>query len=331
MVRKPVGRIFFRPSAAAVGLWSVTSRDMRPVAALFAAQDGLATIGQLDDLGVSRGVRRQRLATGEWGQLGGGVIGLSSAPGSWRRDVRAAVLAAGPHAFASHATAARLLDFDGYDRDERIVVSGASGHHVRSLPGVEVHRSELFGDRHRRLVDGMSCAIEPVALIQIAATDGRDAAARALDSFLRAGRSAEWIRFVASPLTRQRVSGPTVLLELVRERVDGTLPMSWFQRLASRALTTHGIVLVDEHPVHDHDGTLLAALDLADPTLQIGVECQSWRWHASPAAQAADLRRKRRLRRLGWELVEVWWTDLERMDEVAADLGVLIARRTPAA
>ncbi len=188
LVRKPVGRVVFRASAAAVGLWSVTSRDMRPVAALFAAQDGLATIGQLDDLGVSRGVRRQRLATGEWGQLGGGVIGLSSAPGSWRRDVRAALLAAGPHAFVSHATAARLHGFDGYDRDERIVVSGASGHHVRSLPAVEVHRSALFGDQHRRLVDGMSCALEPVALIQIAAADGRDAAARALDSFLRAGR-----------------------------------------------------------------------------------------------------------------------------------------------
>jgi hypothetical protein len=301
---------------------------MRPVAALFAAQDGVAAVGQLDALGVPPGVRRQRLSTGEWERLGHGLIGLSSAPGSWRRSVRAAVLAAGPHAFVSHATAARLHDFDGYDRDERIIVSGASGHHVRSLPGVEVHRSALFGDRHRRHVDGMSCAIEPVALIQIAATDGRDAAAQALDGFLRAGRSAEWIRFVASPLTRQRVSGPRVLLELVRERVDGTLPRSWFQRLAARSLDTHGIVLVDEHPVRDHDGTLLAALDLADPTLQIGVECQSWRWHASPGAQANDLRRKRRLRRLGWELVEVWWTDLERMEEVAADLDVLITRRT---
>jgi hypothetical protein len=301
---------------------------MRPVAALFAAQDGVAAVGQLDALGVPPGVRRQRLSTGEWERLGHGLIGLSSAPGSWRRSVRAAVLAAGPHAFVSHATAARLHDFDGYDRDERIIVSGASGHHVRSLPGVEVHRSTLFGDRHRRHVDGMSCAIEPVALIQIAATDGRDAAAQALDGFLRAGRSPEWIRFVASPLTRQRVSGPRVLLELVRERVDGTLPRSWFQRLAARSLDTHGIVLVDEHPVRDHDGTLLAALDLADPTLQIGVECQSWRWHASPGAQAKDLRRKRRLRRLGWELVEVWWTDLERMEEVAADLDVLITRRT---
>jgi G:T-mismatch repair DNA endonuclease (very short patch repair protein) len=41
-----------------------------------------------------------------------------------------------------------------------------------------------------------------------------------------------------------------------------------------------------------------------------------------------DLRRKRRLRTLGWEIVDVWWSDLNRTAEVLADvrLAITVAR-----
>ena len=71
----------------------------------------------------------------------------------------------------------------------------------------------------------------------------------------------------------------------------------------------------------------IARLDLALPDLFIGVECQSWRWHATPTARADDARRRRRLRALGWEIVEVWWTDLDRLDEVLDELVTLIDQR----
>lgn len=305
----------------------MNTREMSSVAALFGSQDGLATITQLSERGVTPGLLRQRLASEEWGRIGRGVITVGSAPPSWRRSVRAAVLAAGPHSFVSHATAARLHGFDGYQRANRIIISGVEGHHVRSIEGVEVHRSTVLDNEHRRLVAGISCAIEPVALIQIAATDGRDSAAQALDSYLRDGKSAEWVRFVATPLVRPKFGGPRIVLELLRERVEARLPRSWFQRLAGRALASRGLDMVDEYPVRDVDGTLLAELDLALPSLRIGVECQSWRWHASPRAKADDNQRKRRLRALGWEILELWWTDLDLMDDVAADLDIAMARR----
>jgi very-short-patch-repair endonuclease len=85
---------------------------------------------------------------------------------------------------------------------------------------------------------------------------------------------------------------------------------------------------MDEHAVRDPvTGRLLAELDLADPVLRIGVECQSW-WHGSPGATARDAARKRRLRLLGWELVELWWTDLTRIDEVVKEVEYLIDQRT---
>ena len=122
------------------------------------------------------------------------------------------------------------------------------------------------------------------------------------------------------------VTGPSELLAMLEARVDKRLPRSWFQRLAGRILRDDGLSLADEWPVRDERGRLLAELDLAMVELQVGLECQSWKHHGSPAARRADTDRKRRLRGLGWEIVEVWWSDLDRMDAVLADVRVAIAR-----
>jgi len=167
-----------------------------------------------------------------------------------------------------------------------------------------------------------------VAIFGIVAVDGIDAAGRALDSALRQGRSPHW--FVQEAIrwrTRGR-SGPAEVLELVAERTAQRLPRSWFQRLAHRELAELGISLVHEHPVRATNGRLLAELDLADVEHRIGIECQSWEWHATPAAQRADARRKRAVRRLGWEIVDVWWSDRGRMDDVVDTIRAIRAERT---
>jgi hypothetical protein len=66
------------------------------------------------------------------------------------------------------------------------------------------------------------------------------------------------------------------------------------------------------------------------PDLQVGVECQSWKWHATPEAQRRDTARRRSVRRLGWEVVDLWWSDLDRMDDILATLRVVIADRQTA-
>ena len=101
------------------------------------------------------------------------------------------------------------------------------------------------------------------------------------------------------------------------------LPRSWFQRVASRVLAEAGIVMTDEYPIYE-GRRLLAQLDLAIADLAIGVECQSWQWHATPEAQRRDSARRRSLRRLGWEIVDLWWSDLDRIDDVVATLLVVV-------
>jgi len=50
------------------------------------------------------------------------------------------------------------------------------------------------------------------------------------------------------------------------------------------------------------------------------------RWHGVAADRGRDAARARKLRQLGWEIVEVWWADLERMDAVVGDLRLVLEK-----
>jgi hypothetical protein len=143
---------------------------------------------------------------------------------------------------------------------------------------------------------------------------------QALDHVLRAGSSPRWIRQTGERLRRRGLHGPNVLLELLTERVNRRLPRSWFERLAKAVFDRAGIGLEHEYPVRDPAGRILASLDLADPAWRVGVECQSWTEHGSPGQRYGDVRRRRMLRALGWDIVEVWWWDLHRPAEAITDV-----------
>lgn len=301
---------------------------MDDVSKIFADQDGLATIAQLHAAGVTDGLRRQRLSTGEWERFDSSLFGIAGTPSTWRRQARAALLSVSmTNAALSHSTAARLHGFDGFAKDEDIHVTVAGSGHHNVLAGYTVHRSTLLTVEACVEVHGMRVVSKPIALVQIAGTHGRDATRKALDGMLRAGDSIRWIETTVNSWRHRGVKGPALVLELLSE-TELRLPRSFFQRLARRALARTGLRLVDEHRVDDPDtGRRLADLDLACPELMIGIECQSWEWHSTPTARAQDARRKRRLQRVGWNIIELWWADLCRPDEVLADVEHAISGR----
>jgi hypothetical protein len=150
---------------------------------------------------------------------------------------------------------------------------------------------------------------------------------QALDHVLGVGWSPRWIEDTAHRMRRQGVRGPNVLLDLLAERVGRRLPRSWFERLAAAALRRADLELEHEVPVRDQSGRIVASLDLAHRPSRVGVECQGWERHGSMTAAYADARRRRTVRRLGWEIIELWWWDLHRPDEVVSELLDLVARR----
>jgi restriction endonuclease-like protein len=131
---------------------------------------------------------------------------------------------------------------------------------------------------------------------------------------------------VADRWSGRGVPGSGTLTEALAERCDRGLPRSWFERMARKSFREHGIDLRHEVPVID-GRKRIAFLDLAEVDLKVGVECQSWAWHATPAARQADARRKRRLRRLGWDITELWWSDRQRMHDAVADVVEALERQ----
>lgn len=294
----------------------------RDIHELMANQHGAASTDQVRQ-SLSWNQQHLLITNRIWRREGARVVTSRSSPATWHQRVMVATLAT--RGVASHVTAARLHDLDGFQRSKELHVTLRYNQHRLRHPGTIVHVSRVLDTSDQLAIEGIPTVIVPVCLLQIAERS-TDAMIQALEGCMRDGISATWIRQIAARYQRPGRPATGRLLRALDERVDGTLPRSWFQRLASRLLADAGIDTVDEYPIYE-ERRLLAQLDLAIPALQLGVECQSWQWHATPEARRLDAARKRRLRRLGWEILELWWSDLERMDDVLATLHVAIADR----
>jgi very-short-patch-repair endonuclease len=301
---------------------------MRALFDLMAEQHGVATTSQARALGISRRVELRMLATGSLQSPARDVLTAGGAPITFEGRAMAAVLSPGVTA-VSHGAAARLHGLDGFERHETVDVIGCQGANPHPALGTTVHytRGPLLD--HVVSVGKIPTMSIASTLALLAPDVGIGPTARALDSALRLGVPTDELRTVAQAWRRRGRSGPPALLMLLGERIDNRLPRSWFQRIAGRILATAGIRLVDEYPVRTRDGILLAELDLADPLRKVGVECQSWEWHATPTAQHRDARRKGMLRQLGWEIVDVWWSDLRHPERVISEVAYLLRSRSP--
>ena len=292
---------------------------------LMAAQHGAATTNQVRK--SLRWDQQQSLVDDRvWKREGARVVSSRSSRATWHQRVMVATLAT--RGVASHETAARLHGLDGFHRTNELHITLRYSQHRHQHPGTIVHVSRTLDRSDQLAIEGIPTVIVPVCLLQIA-EHSTDAMIKALEGCMRDGISPTWIRQVAGRYHRPGRSVTGRVLRALDERVDGTLPRSWFQRLASRLLVDAGIETVDEYPIYEgHVFWRNWIWQL--PRLQLGVECQSWQWHATPEARALDAARKRRLRRLGWEILDLWWADLDRIDDVVATLRVAIADRRPA-
>ncbi len=92
----------------------MTSVDeiLRPLAA---ANYGLITRNWVKDAGGNDQLIARRINRRRWTEEHAGVYNTSPIPLDWKGRLRAATLAAGPHAFASHRAAVVLHGLDGIE------------------------------------------------------------------------------------------------------------------------------------------------------------------------------------------------------------------------
>jgi hypothetical protein len=208
--------------------------------------------------------------------------------------------------WASHRTAAALVDLDGHNGSV-IEVVVERWRRSSKHDGYTVHETKDL-----RAVDlttryGIPCTSLVRTLLDLPAVEHPFRAEQALDDGCRKDANllpAVRERFLQ--VARRGRNGTTVMRGFLNERPGGHITVgSSFESDALRAIKAAGI----ETPVKQFkvkDGDFTAYLDLSWPQWKFGMECDSLKHHFSKAAHEWDRRRRRHLKRLGWEVTE--WT-----------------------
>jgi hypothetical protein len=305
-------------------------REIEALLARAAVQHGAFSRAQALALGVTATMLRTRLRRGDWPEVAPEVHIVAGSPASWRRELTVATLAPGGPLFASHRSVARLHGLDGFASDPAVEVIGDRGRRPLTGGAVVVHWSRRLTPRCVTEVDGIPALNVATTLVTIAGTCSSALVQQALDEALRQGASPRWLRATFRHFHHPGSRRTRILFEMLAEHEGGApLPDSWFERMTERLVAVCPDLppLRRQIPVRRSDGRL-ALIDLGVPDLRVGIECQSRKHHGTPTKAHRDAVRSRRIDAVeDWDLLPVWWRDLDRGEEVAQAFLAKVARR----
>jgi hypothetical protein len=284
--------------------------DLAAVDRLARHQLGLISVAQLAGIGVSVAARRGLIERGVLVPVRRGVYRTAGSPETWPATVMGAVLAAGPGAVASHATAARLWHLvDGLRRPAPEEAAAMAGLHVSSarhprLAGVVAHRARLASDECQVLRAVPVTTLERT-LLDLASLLGPASLGGCVDAALRQGARLERLRSIAE---RHAGRGPCrrwPLHEVLAERLPGYDPgaNSWERRMDD-LWEAMGLPAAERQYAVVVNGRRYV-LDRAIVELRIGVEWVGFEYHGQRGRFDRDSFRRADLQGAGWELIEV--------------------------
>ncbi|MGH9031801.1 MAG: type IV toxin-antitoxin system AbiEi family antitoxin domain-containing protein [Acidimicrobiia bacterium] len=306
---------------------------VRAVAELAASQHGAFTRRQAADNRFPRSRVATAVRSGWLVERAPGVLVTASHPDTWEQRLMLAVLADGDHGVASHRSAARLHRLDGFDRDAHIELS-VENHHRLRLPDVvaaTVHHVDRL-DRGLDVVtvDGFRATGLARTLADLGSVCSTRDVRRALTDVRRRGTSLGWIRSTAERCHRPGQAGTGRLLRLLDAVPhEGGVPESWFEELLAECVADpHIPLVVPQYSIRDPRGAFVARVDLAIPSVRLGIEAHSRRFHFGPDAEPLDEQRDLAAAAAGWELLYLGWHATQRPVEVRAIIRRVVAARS---
>jgi Transcriptional regulator, AbiEi antitoxin len=262
-------------------------------------QWSLVTREQLNDAEISNRSIARMLRTGALRRVGHRVYAALGSPRSWEQQAMAAVLAAGPGAVASHATAARLWDFAYLPEDALDVTVRASD--TERPRRSSVHRTLILPAEDVAERSGMPCTSFERTLCDCTTVLSQFQLGRVLDDGLRRGvASLDALMQCAARLD----SGPGRRLRLIQrllgERDETFDPGGSASELeVLRVLKEAGVALpVQQYRVRAGRRTFV--LDFAWPESRVFAEYYGLAVHSGPSAVASDRARLTALVAAGW-------------------------------
>ena len=277
---------------------------MNPDLAVIASrQYGLLTHEQAASVGMTNDMIRSRVDSGLWQRVERGIYLVVGTPPGWRREVLAAVLAAGDKAVVSHAAAAALWRLPGFGQGP-IHVSTPYGCDHKFMFG-RLHQSCFLPPAHVTTVDGIPVTIPPRTLFDLAST----ASAKKLE---RAANNALAMHLVTVPTLRRTLDtmakrgrpGTRAFRALVETLASMPAhPESGLEADLVEIVLEAGFPMPElQVDMSDNDGFICRVDTLWRPQRVVG-EADSDRFHTAPLDVAADRRRDERLTALGYTVV----------------------------
>lgn len=304
------------------------------VTELAASQHSIVTRSQAAHLGLSRARVATALRQGWLTEPLPGVLRVAGAASTYEQRVAIAVSAV-DGTVASHRTAARLHRIDGFDSMSVIDVSTTRDRRWQLGSGVVPHHVFELADDDTTVINRIPVTSVARTLADLGAVvKNHRLVERAVTSARRRGVDVGFLHETVDRLHRPGPSG-TGVLRRVLDRIpfEGAVTESWFEDLLARCLEHPDIGRVEpQYRIVDADGSVVARVDFAIPSVRLAIEAHSREFHFGPRAESLDEQRDVRLATLGWEVIYVGWHQAKQPADVAAAVaGVVRARRPSAA
>jgi predicted transcriptional regulator of viral defense system len=257
------------------------------------------------------------------------VYMVAGVPETWRQRVRVATGSGA--AWASHRTAAALWGINGFDG--RIIEVVTPRGRRRKRRSWTVHESRTLRGVDLAVAGGIPATSVVRTILDLPAVAHPYLVGKALDYACR--RDEHMLEAVTRrhrELPRRGRRGAVLMSEMLDERTgtEGSTDTD-FETEALRLVRSIGL----PEPVPQfrvRDGEFVAYLDLAWPDIMWLIECDSLDSHSGKGPHEWDRMRRRHLKRLGWDGVEITYDDVtKRAAKTGGELRELYDMRAAAA
>lgn len=277
-------------------------------------QDGVITLAQARNAGLSQDAVERRVRSGAWRRCSRGVYFVDDRPFTDAARIRAEVWSYGRAATACGVAAAWWHG----------IISAAPDHVEVTVPLSKGSRSRWASSVRRRdlasadIVLRRSLRVTAIPLTVLEAVASTHSRA-IMDSALQRGVSLDQLH--TAHVRNARRHGATLAGRFLREASDGA--RSEAERLLIRLLRAAKISgWRANYPVGGY------VVDVAFPEQKVAIEVDGWAFHNDRAAFQHDRTRQNRISLNGWKVLRFTWLDLtEHPQRVIAEIAAAIRSR----
>jgi hypothetical protein len=276
------------------------------------------------DAALSEGAIKHRVRAGDLVRVRSRVYADPIAPESFEQRVLSGVLAAGPTAFASHATAARLWRFGDFSADEQLEVTTVLEHQPR-VARVRMHRSGLLVANDLRTVSRIPTASAARTVVDLSGRMSNSALGRLLDDALRVRvTTLAEVAAAAARLPRAPGRAPKRLQTVLRQRTGES--ESHLEDFVLAAIRRYRL----PEPVLQHEIEVSGRrrrVDLCYVEAMLALEAQGFEYHRLRSRFDDDALRGNELQLAGFRVLEFTaaFDDWTIARQVASALGLAAA------